>query len=77
MLTCNCTAGFYAKYDSIGNILWGYADGNNASVNDIDVNDANGKIIIGATPDLFTAQTLRLCDALVIHLTIPILEILL
>ena len=60
---CNCIAGFYAKYDSIGNILWGYADGNNASVNDIDVNDANGKIIIGATPDLFTAQTLRLCDA--------------
>jgi hypothetical protein len=60
---CNCTAGFYAKYDSIGNILWGYADGNNAGVNDIDVNDANGKIIIGATPDVFTAQTLRLCDA--------------
>jgi hypothetical protein len=60
---CNCIAGFYAKYDSIGNILWGYADGNNASVNDIDVNDANGKVLIGATPDLFTAQTLRLCDA--------------
>jgi hypothetical protein len=57
------SAGFYAKYDSIGNILWGFADGNNAGVNDIDVNDANGKIIIGATPDIFTAQSLRLCDA--------------
>ena len=44
-------------------MLWGFADGNNSSVLDIDVNDTNGQIIIGAVPSTFTGQTLRLCDA--------------
>lgn len=62
-VNCNCTVGFYAKYDSQGNFIWGFADVNNSSVNDIDVNDSNGQILIGATGGSFSGQTLRLCDA--------------
>lgn len=63
-VNCNCTVGFYAKYDANGNVIWGIADVNNSSVNDIDVNESNGQILIGATGGSFSGQTLRLCDAL-------------
>ncbi len=62
-VNCNCTVGFYAKYDTNGNVIWGFADVNNSSVNSIDINENNGQILIGATGGSFNGQTLRLCDA--------------
>jgi hypothetical protein len=62
-VNCNCTVGFYAKYDSTGNVIWGFADVNNSSINSIDINENNGQILIGATGVSFSGQTLRLCNA--------------
>lgn len=62
-VNCNCTIGFYAKYDGQGNIIWGFADEINSGVNDIDINESNGQILIGATGGSFSGQTLRLCNA--------------
>lgn len=61
-VNCNCTVGFYAKYDSNGNVIWGFADINNSSVTEIDINELNDQIVIGGQPGT-NSQPLKLCNA--------------
>jgi hypothetical protein len=61
-VNCNCTVGFYAKYDTNGNIIWGFADVNNSSITSIDINELNGQIVIGGQPGS-NSQPLKLCNA--------------
>lgn len=60
---CNCTVGFYAKYDTDGNVIWGFSDNNNSGINAIDINENTGQILIGATAGAFNGATLRLCNS--------------
>lgn len=62
-VSCNCTVGFYAKYDSNGSLVWYQIDGNNAAVSSIDVHNPSGNILIGGRPSAFSGNQLRLVNS--------------
>ncbi len=62
-INCNCTIGFYAKYNNSGNLLWARADRRNAAIRDLHVHDATGKIALAGEYSSSYATPFRLVSA--------------
>ncbi len=64
-LNCNCTVGFYGKYDSTGVLLWAKMDGSNACVNGMAFNQTTGQLAVVATSNgAISGFPLRLVNSL-------------
>ncbi|MFN8288049.1 MAG: T9SS type A sorting domain-containing protein [Chitinophagales bacterium] len=63
-LNCNCTVGFYGKYDSTGVPLWSRMDANSICVNDMAFYQAGGQLATVATSNgAFSGFPLRLVNS--------------
>ncbi|HLP50261.1 MAG TPA: T9SS type A sorting domain-containing protein [Chitinophagales bacterium] len=60
---CNCTVGFYAKYNNSGSLLWGRADTRNAAIRDLHVHDATGRIALAGERSTNFGTPFRLVSA--------------
>jgi hypothetical protein len=60
---CNCTVGFYAKYNNSGTLLWGRADTRNAAIRDLHVHDATGRIALAGERSTNFGTPFRLVSA--------------
>lgn len=62
-INCNCTIGFYVKYNNSGNLLWARADRRNAAIRDLHVHDATGKIALAGEYSSSYATPFRLVSS--------------